>query len=310
MNSVCGKNKNGGENLTVKTKIFKNRLFRSLAFLMSALALLVALPMFASAASAEKAYGFPDGAVPVKVTLDTKEVLKGESVIINSTTYVPLRSLSELVHADSISWDAKTSTATVKKGETTLYVRNGGFYLEAQGRYFYTPEGILNINDRLFVPIRPFAKVFCLDLNWNAETRTVELFSTTKTLARGSSFYDSTDLYWLSRIIHAEASGESLAGKIAVGNVVLNRVRSRSYPNTVKGVIFDKNGGTQFSPVSFGTIYNTPSEASVIAAKICLEGYSISDRILFFMNPRIATNSWISRNRPFAFRIGNHNFYY
>ena len=296
--------------MTKKRKIFKTGLLRSLAFLTSALALVMALPLFASAASSERAYDFPAGTVPVKVTLDGNEVLAGESVIINSTTYVPLRSLSELVNAESISWNAKTATATVVKGETTLYVRNGGFYLEAQGRYFYTPEGILNINDRLFVPIRPFAKVFCLDLIWNGDTRTVELYSTSKTLARGTSFYDSTDLYWLSRIIHAEAGGESLAGKIAVGNVVLNRVSSKSYPNTVKGVIFDKNGGTQFSPVSFGTIYNTPSEASIIAAKICLEGYSISDRILFFMNPKLATNNWISKNRPFAFRIGNHDFYY
>ena len=296
--------------MTIRRKIFKKGLFRSLAFLTSALAFAMALPMLAGAAPSERAYDFPTGAVPVKVTLDGKEVLKGESVIINSTTYVPLRSLSELVNAESVSWNAKTATATVKKGETTLYVRNGGFYLEAQGRYFYTPEGILNINGRLFVPIRPFAKVFCLDLEWNGATRAVELSSTEKTLARGANFYDSTDLYWLSRIIHAEASGEPLAGKIAVGNVVLNRVRSRSYPNTVKGVIFDRNGGTQFSPVSFGTIYNTPSDASVIAAKICLEGYSVSDRILFFMNPKLATNSWISRNRPFAFRIGNHNFYY
>ena len=96
---------------------------------------------------------------------------------------------------------------------------------------------------------------------------------------------------------------------VAVGNVVLNRVRHKSYPNTIYGVIFDRKHGTQFSPVSFGTIYNKPSESSIIAAKICLEGYSISDTALFFMNPRIATNNWISKNRPYAFTIGNHDFY-
>ena len=121
--------------------------------------------------------------------------------------------------------------------------------------------------------------------------------------------YNENDLYWLSRIISAEARGESLEGQIAVGNVVLNRVRHASYPSTIYGVIFDRKHGTQFSPVSMGTIYRTPSESSVIAAKICLEGYSISDEILFFMNPRIATSNWISKNRPFAFRIGNHDFY-
>ena len=98
-------------------------------------------------------------------------------------------------------------------------------------------------------------------------------------------------------------------GQIAVGNVVLNRVRSKSYPNTIYGVIFDRKNGTQFSPVALGTIYQKPTASAVIAAKICLEGYTLSNDILFFMNPRIATNNWISKNRPYAFTIGNHRFY-
>ena len=254
-------------------------------------------------------YDFPKGAASVNVTLNGQTVLSGEAAIINSVTYVPLRSFSELVGATSISWDAKSATATVKKGNTTLYVRDGGYYLEASGRYFYTPEKVLNINNRLFVPIRPFAAVFCLDLNWDAPSRTVVLNKTSRILESGARYYDSDDLYWLARIIHAEAGGESLKGQVAVGNVVMNRVKSAQYPNTIYGVIFDRKGGTQFSPVAMGTIYNTPSASSIIAAKICLEGYSISDSILFFMNPRIATSNWISKNRPFAFTIGNHDFY-
>ena len=129
------------------------------------------------------------------------------------------------------------------------------------------------------------------------------------TYAWGSRFYDQTDLYWLSRIISAEAKGEPFAGKIAVGNVVINRMRSKSYPDSIYGVIFDRKHGTQFSPVSYGTIYNTPTAESVLAAKICLEGYTLSDEILFFVNPRYATSSWISKSRPFVFRIGGHWFY-
>ena len=116
--------------------------------------------------------------------------------------------------------------------------------------------------------------------------------------------------YWLSRIIHAESGAEPFDGKIAVGNVVLNRVESKQYPNTIYGVIFDRRYGTQFSPVSYGTIYNTPSAESIIAAKICLEGYTLSEDILFFMNPRLATTNWIAQNRPYAFTIGRHDFYY
>ena len=132
---------------------------------------------------------------------------------------------------------------------------------------------------------------------------------TGKSFAWADSFYNADDLYWLSRIISAESKGEPLKGQIAVGNVVLNRKRSSSYPNTVYGVIFDRKHGTQFSPVAFGTIYQTPTASSIIAAKICLEGYSLSNDILFFVNPKLATSTWIERNRIYEFTIGNHHFY-
>ena len=280
---------------------------RRLAVFLSAVALVVASMI--PAVSAAGGYDFPAGAVPVRVTLDGEAVLTEEAVIIDSVTYVPLRSFSELAGADSVQWNAKTGTATVTKGSTVISVTDGAYYIIASGRYFYTNQRVLNISNRLFVPIRPIAKAFCVDVEWDNGSRTVVLETTGKTLTPASAYYDADDLYWLSRIISAESAGESLYGQIAVGNVVLNRVESRQFPNTVYGVIFDRVGGTQFSPVSMGTIYNKPAASSVIAAKICLEGYSISDEILFFMNPRIATSNWISKNRPFAFTIGNHDFY-
>ena len=245
----------------------------------------------------------------VRIYLDGKEILSGQSRLINSVTYVPLRAFSEIVGADSISWSDSTKTALVKKGGVDIYVRDGGYYVSALGRYFYSPEKILNIEGRLFVPVRAIAAPFCINVGWDGATRSVILTSTSDKLKSASEFYNSKDLYWLSRIISAESAGEVLEGQIAVGNVVLNRRDSHQYPNTIYGVIFDKKGGTQFTPVAIGTIYRTPSESSVIAAKICLEGYSISDEILFFMNPRISTSNWISKNRPFAFSIGNHDFY-
>ena len=290
-------------------KLFKS--FRPLRlFLVFGLITSMLLSTFSLGAWAAPSDSFPPDAAPVRVTLDGKPILEGQAAILSSVTYVPLRAFSELVGANSVTWNAHTRTATVTKGSTVLHVTDSGYYVEAQGRYFYTPQPVRNIGDRLFVPIRPLASVFCLDLAWIDSTRTVALTTTGKTLKSASSFYDADDLYWLSRIISAEAGGESLYGQIAVGNVVLNRVASRQYPNTIYGVIFDRVGGTQFSPVALGTIYRKPTESSIRAAKICLEGYSISPRILFFMNPRIATSNWISKNRPYAFTIGNHRFYY
>ena len=286
-------------------KIFKKGLSFAFAVLIT-----LSLTAFTVAGASDRKYNFPEGAADVSLTLNGIRILEGEAAIINSVTYVPLRSAAELFGAESIEWDPKTETATVRKGDIVIKVKNRGNYIEASGRYFYTYEPVRNIDNRIFVPIRPIAAIFSLDLYWNGEERVVELITTGGSLEGSSGYYDADDLYWLSRIISAEAAGESLLGQIAVGNVVLNRVKSRQYPNTVYGVIFDRVGGTQFTPVAIGTIYRTPTESSVIAAKICLEGYSISHDILFFMNPRIATNNWTSKNRPYAFSVGNHDFYY
>lgn len=269
--------------------------------------------MAAESADSEPAsfkYDFPSDAAHVSLSLDGKQVLSGEAAIINDVTYVPLRSFSELLGADSIEWNPKTFTATVKKGNTTITIGDRLHYIEASGRYFYFEEPVRNISDRLFVPVRPIAKAFCVDVGWDNDSRTVLLKSSGQELVSGDRYYSADDVYWLSRIINAESGGEPLIGKIAVGNVVLNRKASPYYPNSVYGVIFDRKGGTQFTPVATGTIYRKPTAESIMAAKICLEGYSMDGRILFFMNPAIATNNWISNNRTYAFRIANHAFYY
>ena len=82
---------------------------------LSALTLLLTLStltLFASAAT-DRAAPFPDGATPTDVILDGQQILKGEAVIINSTTYVPLRKFSEIAGAEKVSWNAQTKTAAV-----------------------------------------------------------------------------------------------------------------------------------------------------------------------------------------------------
>lgn len=253
---------------------------------------------------------FPADSVPTRVYLDGEEVLAGDCVIWNSITYVPLRKFCNLFDDCRFSWDGSCGTATVTTGHgMTLSVPSGMVYICANGHYFYTVGSVQNWGGSLYVPIRPLARAFDAALTWNASRHAVELKSSSGSPAVETADYQSDAVYWLSRIISAEARGESMEGQIAVGNVVLNRVKNSAYPNTIYGVIFDRKHGTQFSPVAYGTIYSTPSQSAVIAAKICLEGYTLSDSILFFMNPRIATSNWISKNRPYAFTIGNHDFY-
>ena len=264
---------------------------------------------FSSSASEQKQINFPTDVGNVSIFLASNRVLVGQAAIIDSVTYVGLRAFCDLIGDYDISWNDKTKTAKVTSDGLSLTATAGDLYLYANGRCIYTVEAIRIIDDRICVPVRAIAKVLGVDVTWDGETRSVVLLKGNKYFAWGSSVYNSDELYWLSRIISSEAKGESLVGQIAVGNVVLNRVRDKSYPNTIYGVIFDRKHGTQFSPVAIGTIYDTPTASAIIAAKICLEGYTVSEDILFFMNPRIATNNWIALNRKFEFRIGNHDFY-
>jgi N-acetylmuramoyl-L-alanine amidase len=129
------------------------------------------------------------------------------------------------------------------------------------------------------------------------------------TFPEADDVYSYEDLYWLSRIISAEARGEPFVGQLAVGTVVINRTRSDYYPDTIYKVIFDKVGGTQFTPASTGSVYREPTESSVIAAKLCLEGFSLDPNILFFFNSSIAAGSWITANREYTMTVGRHDFY-
>ncbi|MGI6141158.1 MAG: cell wall hydrolase [Caldicoprobacterales bacterium] len=121
---------------------------------------------------------------------------------------------------------------------------------------------------------------------------------------------DRDNIYWLARIIHAEAQGEPYLGQVAVGNVVMNRVASPNFPNTIYNVIFEyTNGVPQFSPVADGTIYNTPGASSMKAAQEAYWGSKPVGSSLFFFNPKKAAGSWIVRTKQYVTTIGNHAFY-
>ena len=232
-----------------------------------------------------------------------------KAYLIQDTTYIPLRAVSTLAGA-GVAFDDKSRTAYITMQGFSMTVSEGAYIMMANERPImsYAPAVILSDN-RMYVPVRSIAKALSLGVKWDPSRR-VTLSGTPTPLIHADKYYNSDDLYWLSRIISAESRGEELLGQVAVGNVVLNRMRHKDYPNTIWGVIFDKKYGVQFSPVSNGSIYAAPSYNSVIAAKICLEGVSVSEKILFFMEPNKSTSKWIYENRPYAFSIGNHYFFY
>lgn len=206
--------------------------------------------------------------------------------------------------------------ATVNEGASDVKVSSegvslsasaGASYIVANGRYLWCHGGVRSEKGTLMIPLGLLCTVFGASRTSDGER--VSVTSGGAPIESGASFYNSDSVYWLSRIISAESRGEPFKGKLAVGNVVLNRVRSPEFPSTVYGVIFDRANGVQFTPVAIGTVYNTPDEESVIAAKLCLEGVSVSQSILYFLNPDTAQSFWITENRSYVTTIGSHRFY-
>ncbi len=244
------------------------------------------------------------------VTINGRNLFHGEIFSVNGTTYVPMFRFSAWLGVFQYTYDSSTQTANIAGENLKISAKNGTLYIEANGRYFYTSEAIMIKNNEMYVPIRPLVKALNSHISWDSSLGVYVVRSgDTRLLKTAEQVYNSSDIYWLSKIISAEAGGEPMKGKMAVGNVILNRMRSSQFPNTIYGVIFDKKYGVQFAPVSNGTIYKAADEESVIAAKICYEGYSLSSEILYFINPKLSPSNWITKNRPYAFTINNHSFY-
>ncbi len=240
-------------------------------------------------------------------TVVYNNTISDPALVMNGITYLPLRAVANALGL-SASYNSTTRTMTVSGGDLYLTATEGGFVTYANDRplFSFSPNVIMS-NGRMYVPASALTKA--VGMSFTVSDGTVRVGGNFRPLSPASSFYREDEVFWLARIITAEAGGESLLGQIAVGDVILNRVRSESFPNTIYGVIFDRKWGIQFSPVANGTIYNTPTYTATLAAKICLEGTSLSDNAMYFLNPSISTSSWIVNNRPYAYTIGNHYFF-
>lgn len=291
----------------------------------SPIALLTALFMLFGAlalpASAQRISTKPDSITSTAVSayqeipiyLENGKPLAVKGRLVNSTTYVPLRAiLSALMPSATLTYDAKTRTASVFGERLTLSASDRSNILYVNERCFYSDMPIRILGDGvMYLPVRLISRALSLEVAWNDASRSVSLLGEPTPVLSGSLYYKEDELMWLSRIISAESRGEPFIGQVAVGNVVLNRVRHKDFPNTIWGVIFDRRYGVvQFSPVEDGSVWQEPHAASVTAAKVCLEGYSVSDSILFFYAPKYVSYTWIAQNRPYAFTIAGHKFYY
>ena len=116
--------------------------------------------------------------------------------------------------------------------------------------------------------------------------------------------FSSSEVYLLAKTIYAEGRGEPYTGQVAIGAVVLNRVRSSQFPNTISGVVYQKHA---FTAVSDGQINLTPNETAMKAARDAITGWDPTGGAIYDYNPAVATSSWIFDRQTITV-IGKHVF--
>jgi len=230
---------------------------------------------------------------------------QAKTVMVEDMTYGSLRVLAEILAPGAqVSWE--NGVAVVQGDGLFLRAKQGDIYLTVNDRVLYVPYGIRNVDGTVMVPVRVLAEALGGAVDWS------QYEGVTLTIGGGvpdNAPYTEDELYWLARIIFAESRGEPLLGKLAVGTVVMNRVASEQFPDTIYGVIFDRKWGVQFEPVANGTIYNEPDHECILAAKMVLDGARVAGESLYFLAPELTDNHWIMENREYVTTIGAHWFY-
>ena len=233
---------------------------------------------------------------PTAVQVDG-EPLETTAYVEEGTTYAPLRELLEALGDWNIWWDGSAARAVSEDASLSADPRG---VLTINGRPYSCVVDV--VNGRTYVPLRLTAEALGGSVQWDP------WLSGAAVTSPGAE-HNAMDYYWLARIIHAESGGEALEGQIAVGNVVLNRVSSQDFPDSIPGVIFDDENGVQFEPVANGTVTNEPTELSLEAARRALSGENTVGDALYFFAPALSQGSWIDSSRTFRQTIGCHRFY-
>ena len=235
--------------------------------------------------------------VPVQVD---GTYLPGQSYLEEGVTYVPLRYLLDAFGGWEILWDHSTQQAIAVSDRTRLSADPSENKITIDDETF---SGRVTVeNGRTYVPLRLVAEALDHRVEWDS-------YLSGAAVTSSHAAYNAVDLYWMSRIIYAESGAEPPEGQIAVGNVVLNRVASAEFPNSVPGVIFDQTNGIQFEPVENGTVYRAPSPRSLEAARQVLDGENTVGDAMYFYAPALSQGTWINANRTYLKTIGCHRFY-
>lgn len=222
-------------------------------------------------------------------------------------TFVSVRFVAEALGAE-VKWVDEKKMVVIKDDYNyiELFVDSNKCYINAEEQLMDTSPEISD--GRTMVPLRFISENLGCSVEWDEMTYSVLINKENAEVPAASIFnrpYTDEDVIWLSRIVSVEARGLSIDAKVAVANVVLNRVKSTQYPNSVYDVIFDTNYCVQFPPAhKEGFREIIPPGESVIAAKMALEGINNVETCMYFNY-----KPFPSRSKYFYKRIDGEYFY-
>ena len=203
----------------------------------------------------------------------------------------------------TLSLQNSSVEALSKYGSTGSEVRTIQEKLKRWGYYTGNVDGIYG--SQTVAAVKRFQQKNGLQVDGIAGTKTLNAMGImTSSSSGGSTSSNSSDVNLLARAIYGEARGEPYTGQVAVAAVILNRVKSSKFPNTIAGVIYQSGA---FDAVADGQINLTPNSTAKKAAQDALNGWDPSYGALYYFNPSTATNKWIW-SRPMTVTIGKHRF--
>ncbi len=232
--------------------------------------------------------------------------MKNKKFTILISSVATMLVLAVVLTSVFVAMDDKSvaDAAVLKKGSRGGQVKTVQTKLKNWGYYKGSVDGIYGT--QTVNAVKYFQRRNGLSADGIVGTKTAAAMGIKLTSSSSSSSggVSSSDLNLLARVIYGEARGEPYTGQVAVAAVVLNRVKSSSFPNTIAGVIYQSGA---FDCVADGQINLTPNATARSAAQDALNGWDPTYGCLFYYNPRTATNKWML-SRPVKLSIGNHAF--
>lgn len=244
---------------------------------------------------------------PAETPVFIDGLLSCRGYVIGDDTYIPIdTACAVLGYTSETGFDEDGMKVTVKIEDIELSIFTSEKYICANDRCFYLEDGYQEIEGVPALPVDIIAKLFTLSIEQDEYSGIYDLGTDNMALLlSGEEYYSEEDLYWLSRVITYEAGNQPLEGQIGVGAVVMNRVESDGFEDTVKDVIFQPG---QFGPVETKAIYLDPFKKCVLTAKMVLEGYNTVGDALYFHKGNYS-EKWTTENKYFVTKIGCHNFF-